>query len=141
MGTQHEKAPRTRGLRFSYRDLEVSLELDDVTRLKLAVLARGDVEGYRSTLIQSLETVHLNLREVNEQVLAVALRDEAVTLLGLNHLTVPSAISLSSFLSPSPEGKPNAAWRQHMPNFYGHPSTIRYISAFQGGNNARPKII
>ena len=74
MGTQHEKGPANAGPSFQFSRFEVSLELDDVARLKLAVLTRGDVEGYRSTLIQSLETVHLDLREVNEQVLAVTLR-------------------------------------------------------------------
>ena len=62
------------------------LHLANVGSLKLAVLTGGNVELYSLTLVKSLKTVHLNLGEVNEQIVAVFTRDEAVSLVRIEPL-------------------------------------------------------
>ena len=59
------------------------LKLGYITRLKLAVLTRRDLEGNRLTFLKRPETFHLNLGIVDEQVFATLLRNEAITLFGV----------------------------------------------------------
>ena len=58
----------------------------DVRSLQLAVLALGDLELDGLALIKGLVTVHLDLGEVNEQIVAVLAGDEAITLVGVEPL-------------------------------------------------------
>ena len=75
----------------------MQLQLDDVARLKLAVLTSGDVELDFSALVQGLIAFALNLGIVDEEVIPV-LEMNPYPFSALNHLTFPLAISsLSSF--------------------------------------------
>ena len=58
----------------------------DVGSLELAVLTSGDLELNGLALVQSLEAVHLNLGVVDEQVVAILARDEAVALVRIEPL-------------------------------------------------------
>ena len=72
----------------------------DVDGLGLAGLfARANLVLNAIALIEGLEAVHLDLREVHEQVHAVVLRDEALTLLGVKPLNSTFRHFKSSFLS------------------------------------------
>lgn len=62
------------------------LELYDVARLLLAVLTLGYLEGDTSALIERLVAVHLDFREMHEQIFPVFLRNESVTLLSIEPL-------------------------------------------------------
>ena len=66
--------------------LGYELDLADVGSLELAVLAGGDVKLDSLALVQGLEAVHLNLGVVDEQIVAVLTRDEAVALVGVEPL-------------------------------------------------------
>src|SRR5450756_1327652 len=55
-------------------------DLTDVARLHLAVLALSDVERDLLALVQGLEPLVLDLAEVNEQVVPILARDEAIAL-------------------------------------------------------------
>ena len=58
----------------------VCLCLRHVACLKLAVLTGRDVELHRSTFVKRLEAVHLDLREMHEEVFAILLRDDMLTI-------------------------------------------------------------
>lgn len=81
------------------------LLLDNVAGLKLTVLTSRDVEGNCCSLVKGLESIHLNLREVNEQIFAILLRDEAITLLRIEPFYSTFSHANSSFLSPPQQGK------------------------------------
>ena len=85
-----------------YKDLE----LGDVGSLELAVLAGRDVELDSLALVQGLEAVHLNLGVVDEQVVAVLTRDEAVALVRVEPLNSTLCHVVPFVLSPA---GPNAA--------------------------------
>ena len=76
------------------------LETHHVACLELAVLAGGHIEGHSLALIEGLEAVHLDLREMHEQVFAVVLRDEAIALLGVKPLNSTFRI-LNPLFSPA----------------------------------------
>ena len=58
----------------------------DVRGLELAVLAGCDLELNGHALVQGLKAVHLNLGVVDEQVVAILARDEAVALVRVEPL-------------------------------------------------------
>ena len=62
------------------------LSFHDVAGLQLAVLTGSDVERNGGPFVKSLEAVHLDLREMDEEILAISLGDEAVALLGVEPL-------------------------------------------------------
>ena len=62
------------------------LDLADGGRLELAVLAGRDLELDGLALIKGLETIHLDLAVVNEQVVAIRTGDEAVALVRIEPL-------------------------------------------------------
>ena len=77
--------PAKAGLTGSYA-LKQKLQLGHVGSLELAILPSGNLEGDLIAFIEGLETVHLNLREVNEQIVAILARDEAIALIGIKPL-------------------------------------------------------
>src|SRR5512139_1836735 len=70
----------------SYISAWTRLDLADVARLHLAVLALGDLELDLLTLVEGLEALTLDLAEVDEHVVAVLLGDEAIALVGVEPL-------------------------------------------------------
>jgi hypothetical protein len=62
--------------------LEKHLHVDGLE----ALLPLRDLEAHRLTFVQCAEAIRLDLREMNEQILAVRLLDEAVPLFGAEPL-------------------------------------------------------
>ena len=79
------------------------LLLHNVAGLEFAILASSDVEGNCCSLVEGLESIHLNFGEVNEQIFAVFLRDETVALLRVEPFDSTFRHANSSFLSPKHE--------------------------------------
>jgi hypothetical protein len=62
------------------------LDCADVACLLLTVLTAGDVKLNSSTLIEGLEAITLDLREVDEQIVSTFLRDETIALIRVEPL-------------------------------------------------------
>ena len=62
------------------------LELRHVACLQFAVLTSGNLKRNSLTLIKRPETIHLDLREVDKQVLSILAGDKSVTLFGVKPL-------------------------------------------------------
>ena len=83
---------------------EVALRLRHVASLELAILASRHVELHSLAFIEGLEAVHLDLREVDEEVFAIVLRDEPIAFLGVEPLHGTFCHFKSSFLSLTLQG-------------------------------------
>ena len=78
---------------------ESYLDLADGGSLKLAILARGDLELDGLALVEGLEAVHLDLAVMDEQIVAVLARDEAVALVGVEPLNSTLCHDVPFFLA------------------------------------------
>ena len=100
----NKKPPRCGGSSaLSMNEAYGCLGLADVGSLELAVLAGGDVKLDSLALVQSLEAVHLDLGVVDEQVVAVLARDEAVALVRVEPLNSTLCHVVPFFLAPRGE--------------------------------------
>ena len=97
----HKKRPRFRGVVSAFYML-VCLSFGHVARLELAVLASRDVELHSRSFVKRLEAVHLDFREMHEEIFAILLRDEAVALFRVEPLNSTFAILNPLSYSPSP---------------------------------------
>ena len=79
------------------------LDLADVDRLLLAVVARGDLELDSLALVEGLEALALDLGEVSEHVVATLDRDEAVALVRVEPLD--GTFSHETHPIPAPTGQ------------------------------------
>ena len=84
-GARKKEAPRRAPPKLTIA-FERLLELADVGSLQLAVLTGRNVELDALALVEGLVAVHLNLREVDKQVVPILAGNEAVALLGVEPL-------------------------------------------------------
>ena len=109
------------------------LQLHNVAGLKLAVAAGHDIKGNSLTLIERLVAIHLDFREVNEQILAVFLRNEAVALFRVEPL---NSTFRHCTLFPFPQSggpkQPRCMAYNAKPFFFGLCFIIRYLHLGNG---------